>query len=248
MTHKEQFSIRTSECNANMKIQPKMVLDLFQEVAARDCQRFNLDSPALIKSHNTGWILSGTAVEFKRHPSWPEKLEAETWIKNLTGIKATRDYSICDESGENIINGTSIWALLDLETRRPVRINDLTSAFKVNTGVDALNVRPGRVKINMDTHFDENEITVNTGDIDMNGHVCNIQYVSWLNYNTDKEYLKTHELKSLNIAYLGEAYLGDELIYKSSIIDNEGSHIFILKESGKEICKVVSTWREDLYI
>ncbi|OQY38339.1 MAG: hypothetical protein B6229_06185 [Spirochaetaceae bacterium 4572_7] len=244
MIHKEQFRIRTSECNANMKIQPKMVLDLFQEVAARDCQRYNLDSPALIKSHNTGWILSGTAIEFKKHPSWPEKLDIETWTKSLSGFKIARDYSVSNESGENIINGTSIWALLDLDSRRPVKVNDIASAFKVNTGVDALNVRPGRVKINMDTHFDESEITVNTGDIDMNGHVCNIQYVGWLHNNTDKEYLETHELKSLNIAYVGESHLGDELIYKSSIIDNKGSHIFILKESGKEICKIISIWTE----
>lgn len=244
MIHKEQFRIRTSECDANMKIQPKAVLDLFQEVAARDCERYNLDSPALIKSYNTGWILSGTAIEFKKHPSWPEILNVKTWVKNLSGIKATREYSILNDAGDTLINGSGTWALLDLKTRRPVRITDVTSDIKVNTGIHALDIKPGRVKITEDDTFCNTEILVTSGDIDMNGHVCNIQYLGWLHHNMDKEFIKKHELSSVNIAYLGESYLGETLIYKYAIKDKQGSHIFYNKISGKEVCKISSEWRE----
>lgn len=244
MIHKDRFKIRTSECDKNMKLMPAVVLDLFQEVAARHCEKFNLDSPELIRKHNYGWILSSLAIDFKKHPSWPEKVDVETWAKNLTGFKASRDYAISDIQGENIINGTSIWALLDLEKRRPVKIDTIASEMKVNSGVDAVSRKPGRVRLPEDLNYNESDIKVNVGNIDMNGHACNIEYISWLYQNTDKEYLKLNELESLNISYIDEAYLGDDLIYKSSIVDNEGAHIFVNKESGKEICKISSTWRK----
>lgn len=244
MIHKEKFKIRTSECDKNMKIIPAAVLDMFQETAGRHCVPFNLDSPSLIKSHNSTWVLSGMALEFKEYPIWPEEVEVETWAKSLTGFKAHRDYSVYNKLGSNIINGSSIWALLNLEKRRPSKIDIIASALKINKGVNALDTQPGKFAAIENIEFDTTIITVSNSDIDMNNHVSNIQYLAWLYNNTDNNFLENHELSSLNISYKGEAYLNDELIYKSSINNKKGFHIFVDKENDKEICKISSNWRE----
>ena len=241
MTHKEKFKIRTSECDNKMKLIPAAILDMFQETAGRHCVPTKLDSPSLIKKHNSTWVLTAMAIEFKEFPKWPEEVEVETWAKSFTGFKAFRDYKVYNKDGKSIVAGASIWAMLNLDTHRPTKIDTIASAMTLNSGVDALNVKPGKLELDSD-NFEETLIKVTFGDIDMNNHVSNIQYIAWLYQNTNKEYLENSELRSLNIAYKGEAYLNDELIYKSSINNGSGSHIFVNRDTGREICKISSTW------
>lgn len=244
MTHKEIFKIRTSECDKNMKIIPSAILDLFQETAGRHCLPSRMDSPSLIKDHNATWVLTGMALEFNELPSWPEEIEVETWAKSLTGFKAFRDYKILNSKGSNIINGSSIWALINLETRRPVKIDSIASVMKINSGINSMEINPGKFNLENNLEFNESTIIVTKSDLDMNDHVSNIQYITWLHNHSNKDFLNKYELKSLNISYKGECYLGDELLYKSSVTPLSGSHIFVNKKTNKEVCTISSGWKE----
>lgn len=245
MPHIEQLKIRTSDCDKYLKITPSSVLDLFQETAGRHSITFGLDSPTLIQDRGMTWVLTAMALNFDHYPKWPESVGIQTWIKELKGFKALRDYSVYDESGRNVINGSSVWALLDLQTRRPVKIGSLNTELEIEQDNHSIvDIIPGRMKSPDDYGNNEITIKVNSGDIDLNNHVSNIQYLAWMYTSQGEEFLKDYELSSVNISYRGETHLNDELLYKNMITEDNGSHCFINKLTGKVVCIISSSWRK----
>ncbi|MGL1894187.1 MAG: thioesterase [Spirochaetaceae bacterium] len=244
MPYTEKLKIRTSDCDKNLRITPSSILDLLQESAGRHSEPYKLDSPSLISEQGLTWVLIGMALKFDNYPVWPGSVKIDTWAKSLKGFKALRDYSVFDDDGKNIIHGSSIWALLNIETKRPTKIETVASGMATEDDQDILSgIIPGRPE-KLD-HSGEHEeiILVNRSDLDINNHVSNIQYITWLFTYLQEDYLEQMELSFVNISYKGETYLNDELRLKTTIIDNKGYHTFINIKTNKEICSISSMWR-----
>lgn len=245
MPYTEELKFRTSDCDKNLKLTPSSILDLFQETAGRHCIPYGLDSPTLIKNYDATWVLTGMALNLESYPCWPGSVKIDTWTTSLKGFKALRDYTLYNDDGKNIIQGSSVWAMINLKTRRPTKMDTLNSSFEIENDIHELpNITPGKPKILDDYGEAGVIINVNRSDLDLNNHVSNIQYLVWLYTYMDNKFLDIKELSSINISYRGETYLNDELLFKTVFIDNCGYHSFINKKTNKEICIISSTWRD----
>lgn len=249
MPHNEIFKIRTSECDHNMRITPASILDLFQETAGRHCVPHGLDSPTLLNAEGKSWVLSSMVVEFDHYPVWPEKLDITTWAKSLKGFKAIRDYTVQRSDGSECIKGSSVWALLDIKKRRPCKIDFENLEMKIHNDRHAINgVIPGQFENFPEISGVGIGFEVLTQDIDINKHVSNITYVDWLFRYVDESCIKSKELSRLNIAYKGEALLGDQLEFYSQFDTSRGYHTIINRENGRVICQLVTDWRKNHHV
>lgn len=248
MLHREEFKIRTSDCDSKMSLRPSALLDLFQETAGRHSVIYGLDTPTLIKENKSTWVLSGLLIKIDENPNWPDNIVVESWLNSLKGFKAIRDYSVLNRYGESIIKASSVWALIDIKSRRPVKIDSLKHNIEIyQEGSSIEGAIPGKIG-KADNIFIEKSaetvLKVRESDIDMNDHVSNIHYITWMFSKFKKNFLEENRLKQLNISYKGEAFLNDELLYRSYIEDGSGYHTFINKISGRELCTITSKWEK----
>lgn len=245
MVFSQQFMSRHSECDPLLRVTPPAMLDYFQEVASRQCIPYGMSVPQLMNEHGCSWVLSGMAVRFEAYPCWPEELTAETWARSLKGFKAHRDFRIKDEAGRLCARASSHWALIDVESRRPVRMDELGKDFPASPDLSAWeDARPGKVPSPDVYDGKEAVVEVSLADLDYNRHVNNIRYLVWLMIYQDKEFLSRMELADLNIAFLGETVFGDRLILKSSSLDNDSFiYSFVRERDGKEVCRMFASWR-----
>ena len=86
-------------------------------------------------------------------------------------------------------------------------------------------------------------VQVTYGDLDINGHVNNVRYIDWILNGLPYDYLKTHELKEMEINYLAEASYDDEILVSSE--KKEASHFFhslIRNGDNTEFCRARTAW------
>lgn len=242
MPYQEKLKLRTTDCDKEMRITPAGVLDLFQEAAGGHCIPHKIDVPTLIKENGLTWVLIGMSLEFKRLPVWPELLTINTWAKSLKGFKALRDYAIEDNDGNNIINGSSVWALVDIKSKRPSKIDSLNHDMEIEPDSHSIpGTTPGRMESIKLDDFEGSPFVVNHSDLDMNHHVSNIQYLKWFYSYLDQDFIQKNRLVGMNISYKGETCFGDKLIFKGTIDNGKCYHSF-LNDAGKEICSIESKW------
>ncbi len=247
MYYNEEFKIRTSDCNSKMFLHPSALLDLFQESGGRHSAMYGIDTPSLLDKHKVTWVLSGLAISIDESPKWPEDINIKTWLKSAKGFKAHRDFSIFNNIGNKIIDASSIWALIDIKTRRPIPLKTIEHNLEMSPDEHSIQgIIPGKVesKIDLDSkNIQKNQITVSRNDMDLNDHVSNITYVKWMFSYIDDEFLEANTLTNLNISYRGEACLNDVLKYTSIVENGVGYHIFTNRSSGRDICVIVSNWK-----
>ncbi len=240
----QHFMTRHSECDPSLRVTPAAVLDYFQEVAGRHCIPYGVAVPQIMADWGLTWVLTAMAVRFDAYPHWPEEVIVQTWPRRLHGFKALRDFYLKDSAGRICVKGSSQWAVLELETRRPAKMDKIGELMPCSCEEEALpEVRPGRIPLPETFNLEDIPITVSSADLDYNYHVNNLRYIIWLLSSLDKGLQEGQELAALNIAYLGECHLGDQLIIRSFLEGGHGVHSFWRKGDEREVCRMESSWR-----
>jgi len=87
--------------------------------------------------------------------------------------------------------------------------------------------------------------TVNHIDLDFNGHTNNRRYVQMALWCFEDEFQKTHRPDFLNIRFLRESLLGDEMTCRTFPTDDPATFVGVIQNpQGQEACRVSSHWRE----
>lgn len=87
--------------------------------------------------------------------------------------------------------------------------------------------------------------SINLIDLDFNGHTNNRRYVNMALICFDSDFLATHRPDSLNIKFIKESRMGDEIANYTYATDGASTYVGkILNGRGEELCRVVSHWRD----
>jgi acyl-ACP thioesterase len=107
--------------------------------------------------------------------------------------------------------------MIDTETRQPadlLAINEGALTDYVAAGEEYIPecpiAKPSRVKMTDQAEL-MRVVPVAYSDIDMNGHVNSIKYIEHALDLWDMAWYQQHRLRRLDIAYVSESHLGDEL-------------------------------------
>lgn len=179
---------------------------------------------------NSAWVLSRLAIEMSHYPGQYEQIEVETWISGIWRIITTRDFCIRNANDQTIAHASSIWAMIDTTTRRPV---DMEKLEKIHTFVyphTSLIERP--IKLIPITGELVETLKVKYSDIDINGHANSIRYIEWISNCFSLNDYRNHKLKRFEINYISEMKYGDTIeIYREEITENDFR--FEIRKEGK---------------
>lgn len=196
-------------------------------------------------AQNRFWALSRLLLEMKTYPKWEETIHIKTWAKHADGLFAYRDFLILDDQKNTIGACSSIWLLVDLERRRPVRLGPLLEQMPI-LKEDALQKEVGKLpKIEGGTiaeHF-----KIRPSDIDMNQHVNNVQYIQWIMDSIPESISQDKQLETIHIQFMAECSLGEEVsVYIEKRQSNNSTNLRNYgrrKGDQKEVFRSFCSWK-----
>jgi acyl-ACP thioesterase len=87
---------------------------------------------------------------------------------------------------------------------------------------------------------------VRYSDLDINQHVNNVSYIEWALENIQSIEKNQRCLTELEINFLGEALLGDEVIAGCRAMDDEGcvyAHRIVREADNRELIRARTIWK-----
>lgn len=196
------FSLRSSDFDAQGRIKPSSVLDIFQESATRHAEALGTGFDDML-AHKMFWVLTKVRYTVHNPLCFQQNVKVLTRAYEPKLVEFRRDFAVYDTNGVLLITGTSMWTVISSETRRIVRTTGLY-------GKDVLS----------DEHFYDGEIlrlpdfdgekltktqTAEYCDLDRNGHVNNRRYADFA-----QNVLDFHgEIKNFQIDFHREILAGD---------------------------------------
>ena len=206
---RENVNVRFGDVDRSDSLTLGSIFSFIQEAAISHAADLGVGLDAMART-GQAWILSRISLFVERRPLYGETIEVSTWPRRWEKLFVLRDYTIRDAEGHALVRGRGAWLVLDIEKRRPLRVQSVMESLPPNEGVDAfpagavgLNPRENPVKIM--------ERRALYSDIDNYGHANNARYVQWIQDATDMEIITKASQFRLDINYLNEV-LPDETV------------------------------------
>jgi len=194
------------------------LLDAMQEAAGRHAAKLGVGVRDLHAKGLT-WVLARMHVEISSIPEAGQNVHIATWPSGRHRLFAVREFQLTDEAGVEILRATSAWALMNMETRRPARLDPHLPVFTRHpermVADDFAPLPPVEQEGSRATY------RAVAADIDINDHVNNTVYLDWALRAVPAE-ARGQKPLGLEVSFLGEARLGDEIICHSESAVQEG--------------------------
>lgn len=213
----KEYILRAGDFDKFNRIKPSAVLELFQDAAGQHALELGVGFESMIK-RSYMWVLVRVKFRIVSNPVCYQKVLIKTWPLAPNRLSYRREYSIENENGESLIQGSSEWVVMNSETRRLVADPNLypfSEGFKEE--------RMFETKIGKVSDFESlgTPRIVNAGfsEIDINNHLNNTKYA---NYVMDAiAPIESDKLKTFQIDYRKEVLEGTELKIYHINKDNE---------------------------
>lgn len=215
-TFEREYYLRTADFDCFGRFNPAAVLDLFQDVAGLHANELGCGYDDFIKEHMI-WVLVRVKFEIIASPVMFQRVRVRTWPLAPSRAGFQREYLITDESGSELVKGSSDWVIMHSEKRRLMPAKDV---YPIKEGFEEK--RLFEEKLSKLHDFEDDGIshifTPGFSDIDINGHVNNTKYTNFVLDAISPE--KEDKIKTLQIDYRHEVLSGTELTIRSSREDN----------------------------
>ena len=192
---------------------------------------------ATLNEDNYTWVLSRLAIELDEMPYQYEEFSVQTWVENVYRLFTDRNFAVINKDGKKIGYARSVWAMINLNTRKPADLLTLHGGSIVDYVCDepCPIEKPSRIKVT--TKEPLATITAKYRDIDINGHVNSIRYIEHILDLFPIELYKTKHIRRFEMAYVAESYYGDQLsFFQEEVLENE-YHIEVKKNGEEVVCR-----------
>ena len=219
------FKILSSDTDMNRQLRLSALFTYLQEAAIEHTQQLGAGREKTL-DRGLLWIVTQQEVHISRLPVYDEHLTLLSWPGETMHMFFPRYWRICDETGQTVIEASSLWGLMEQGTRK------LVFPEEYNVSIDASNVDmallnslsfPKRIKAQ--PALETGAFTVPYSYVDLNGHMNNARYFD-LACDAIPDQLRGRQLKTIYAEYSGEASLHDTLMLKSLASDDFGEWYF----------------------
>ncbi|MDR3340996.1 MAG: acyl-[acyl-carrier-protein] thioesterase [Candidatus Symbiothrix sp.] len=236
-----QFHIESYVCDFTEKATISVMSNFILDAASIHAQQRGFGYEQILKD-NVAWVLSRLSIEITEYPGQNQGLTVETWVENVSRFFTQRCFCFINQNGKVIGYARSIWAAIDIKTRRPIDIlawrpdlADYIDAEKICPIEKLAKIPPvNGVEANMG-------YTVRYSDIDINKHMNSVKYIEHAINTFDLSAFKERYIHKFEIVYLAEGVFGDKLkLYKTQTSDCE--FLVDTKKGEESVCRSRIIW------
>nr|MBQ0091222.1 hypothetical protein [Candidatus Enterousia merdequi] len=193
----EEHTLKSYQCDRFGFMRPIMIMNELQGLAGKHADMLGAGREYCLK-RNIAWVVTHIFIDIIDLPRAEEKLTYSTWPSKTGAVRSQRDFEVRDDKGNLKIRAISQWSLIDLSTRRPVKISEYIPEWSGlpecawNREFDkATDFIPTKSSV-MACRFD---------DIDVNQHINNAVYAVWATESVGFEYRNNHKLRGLDVYF-----------------------------------------------
>jgi acyl-ACP thioesterase len=192
---------------------------------------------ATLNQDNYTWVLSRLAIEIDDLPRQYEKFSVQTWVEAVYRLFTDRNFAITDKDGRRIGYARSVWAMINLNTRKPADLLSLHGGSIVDYVCDepCPIEKPSRIKVT--SREPVGRLTAKYSDIDINGHVNSIRYIEHILDLFPIERYKRQRIRRFEMAYVAESYYGDELTFMVDEVGTNELNVEVVKNGEEVVCR-----------
>lgn len=209
--YKKNFTVGMRDVDFAGRLKLSALFGYFQEIANLHSANLGIGLDTIMNKFGVTWALVRIRVEITRYPVMNEEILLETWPQQPKSLEFTRDFLVRDRDGNVIVRAVSIWAIIDIHTRKLKRSRLIAVNYPPLREERALDCRLGKLK-----HFGQPEMvykrTIAYSDVDVNEHLNNTKYVDFIMDCFSLESHKAHMVKAIEFNYIHEALPGDTII------------------------------------
>lgn len=193
-------------------------------------------------SQNRVWVLSRIAIEIFEYPKNDTVMVLNTWVANVNRLFTERHFSFEDSDGKAIGYAKSLWASIDLKTRKPTNVLELEGLSDYI--VEKENPIEGMTKIPAlkNDFVVASDFIVKYSDVDINKHLNSMKYIEHFVDVFDIEMFREKEISRIEINYVSEGRYGTKLdILKRE--ESDGIFVLEMKDGDTNVCSTRITWQ-----
>jgi medium-chain acyl-[acyl-carrier-protein] hydrolase len=237
----DEYAIHSYEIDITGSATLPILCKFMQESAYHHAENLGFGFSHLMEK-NLFWVLANQKIQMESYPRWGEKISIHTYPSGKGRLSYYRDFKIFDKKSKLIGKATTTWYAIDLQRRRPRRLEDYFE-FSPVEGEFVFQERPDRLKF---IEYKKTYKTFQAGyyDLDINDHVNNVRYIEWILECFSLDFHKSRQLSEIEINYMAEAVFGNSI--SASVNETENklfSHCLIRSEDKKELCRARSHWK-----
>ena len=205
--HITHYPVTTMHVDRFGRCTPASLLRFAQDAAGEHCVQLGTDWDSMA-SKNYFWAVIRQKMEITRLPKTGETVTVKTWPMPTTRVAYPRATEGFDAEGNSLFKVISLWVIMDMDSRAMV--------LPGKSGVDVEGISFGtelKAPGGLPAAETEKEVlrTVCFSDLDVNGHMNNTRYLTWLCDLLPSDFHETHPMKSVTICYMSEALEGQQL-------------------------------------
>lgn len=177
-----------------------------------------------LREENRLWMVIWNQMEFTRIPKTGEELIIRLWSGKAQSVMQNRKCAIYTDAGEAIGSMTSLFAMIDAQTRTmTTAVADIKSIPVVTLENEPK--RPQMFQKFPDELPHEAKKTVQASQIDPNGHMNNSFYFDWAMEILPEEFAATHTPSSFWVEYRKELLEGQTATLSWTIDDSDTLYV-----------------------
>ena len=195
--------------------------------------------------NNCAWVFYKYDIKINRYPTFGEKISIRTEPVGFKKFYGLRKYTIYDEQNNIIGTALALFFLINIEKRRPMRIQPEQYDFYGVDGDIDYDISMESIQKMKEEEFSK-EFNIRYSDIDSNRHVNNVKYVEWALEVVPIDIITNYKLKRVKVTFEKECTYGEcikSLIEVNEINDSETKTLHMIKNSeGKELTMLEFEW------
>lgn len=235
--YREAGRVGFFDVDPHLRVAPTYLWRVFQTAAGEHARRLGVATEMLRENGQT-WMLSKMRVVVDRALTIGDEWTVETWPSTkIRGARALRDFALKDTNGDVVARAASLWVIVDLGTRRLLRVPDAILNLQTDPGYvipelsDRLEAEEGA--------SGGKEFRAEWSDCDQNEHVNNVPFVRWAVDSLPAEVLEKREFCDVEVHYQREVAMGE-------VVRVSGERIVsIAKGDGTVAALAKFGWREN---
>lgn len=236
MVYEFDSRIRYSEVDSEGRLTWLALMDYFQDCSVFQSEHLDVGIDYLAQNHQA-WVLTSWQIRKNRMPKHTERVTTQTWAYAMKGFYGYRNFCMNDENGERLAYANSIWALMDTQTGRPVKVSDEMGQLYGMEPQLPMECDGRKVEIPQKGSKKE-PFTVPSYFMDTNHHMNNCHYVEVaLGYVPE-----AFEINQIRVEYKKAAMCGDILI--PNVCEEERKIVVVLAGEDEKPYAVVEFTRD----
>ncbi|MBP1641109.1 MAG: acyl-ACP thioesterase [Bacteroidetes bacterium] len=236
---KYPFQLSPQDCDFREQVSLPALGDLILQAAGKSADEKGFGMQKL-NTENRTWVVSRMAIEMDRFPKWKEWINIETWVEEVGRAATTRNFRITDNNGTVIGGASTLWAMIDVTTRRAIDLQTVEGLSKAASGVPSIIEKPRHLPSVEENMLKNHEVSYS--DIDFNRHANSMKYVEWMLDCFSLDWHQKHAIKRCELNFLHEVFYGDKVAIFHK--HQEELSLFEIKRTDDNgICRMKLEWQ-----